>query len=318
MLVPGIRFVQGRNAYHDADGKKYGIGVHNTSNNASAANEAINATHRTDGVSAHLYGDNREVIQSLDTVDRAGHSGTSIGNENAVAIEITGVNGWSRQQWLDNVSWTAVGLALAHVVRFYGIEVRHASVAEMRANPKVKAFYSHNDMRLAWPGTTDHTDPGPNFPWDVLFAHVNGGLYAINSGLEGMDMHTASFAAITLEQTASSLNIPPVEAGGADPAFTWLNIHNDSFGEDVGYRIFASKGEMDWSPVTGGNVAIDANGLVVLHSGQRLSVQLASNISCVSITRMAVDAAGKAVQPDDAHKAYAGHLTIAFERKATA
>jgi hypothetical protein len=45
----------------------------------------------------------------------------------------------------------------------------------MKANPRVKAFYSHDDMRRAWGGTT-HTDPGANFPWDKLFAVVNAAL----------------------------------------------------------------------------------------------------------------------------------------------
>jgi hypothetical protein len=61
------------------------------------------------------------------------------------------------------------------VCRTYGIAVRRASAAEMQANSKVKAFYSHDDMRRAW-GVTDHTDPGPNFPWDRLLAAVNAAL----------------------------------------------------------------------------------------------------------------------------------------------
>jgi hypothetical protein len=42
----------------------------------------------------------------------------------------------------------------------------------MKSNPKVRAFYGHDDMRRAWGGTT-HTDPGGGFPWDRLFAAVN-------------------------------------------------------------------------------------------------------------------------------------------------
>lgn len=315
MLVPGIRFMQGKNAYRDTDGHKYGIGVHNTSNNAPAINEAINATHRTDGVSSHFYADNREVMQSLDTVDRAGHSGTTIGNENAVAIEITGVNGWTREQWISNVNWDAVGLTLAYVVRFYGIAVRHATVAEMKANPKVKAFYSHNDMRLAWPGKTDHNDPGPNFPWDVLFDHVNKGLNQINTPeLEVDEMRTASFGPITLELGTSSLNIPPVEAGLADPAHAWLNLCNDTLDHPrTAYRIWISKGDKSFSALPG-----LPGGLLALDSGERFSYQLPAGTACVSITRFALDAAGNIVAPTEANPAYAGHLTCAFERQATA
>jgi N-acetyl-anhydromuramyl-L-alanine amidase AmpD len=53
--------------------------------------------------------------------------------------------------------------------------VRRASVAELRADPKIKAFYGHDDMRRAFGGTT-HTDPGANFPWDHLIAVVKAAL----------------------------------------------------------------------------------------------------------------------------------------------
>ena len=175
MRIPGVPYVQGRNDYPDADGTKYGIAIHNTSNDATAEGEASYATRRTDGISAHLYVDRDSVVQSLDTADRAGHAGSSNGNQHAIAVEITGVNGKTRQWWLDNVAWAKLGAALAHVVRKYGIAVRRASAAEMKTNPKVRAFYSHDDMRRAWGGTT-HTDPGGNFPWDRLFQAVNAAL----------------------------------------------------------------------------------------------------------------------------------------------
>lgn len=175
MRATGITYVQGRNSYSDADGTKFGIAIHNTSNTASAAAEASYATRRTDGVSAHFYVDGTAVIQSLDTLARAGHAGSSTGNQNAVAVEIRGVNGWSRQQWLEGVAWDLLGRTLAQVCRAYGTQVRRASAAEMKANPRVRAFYSHDDMRQAW-GGTDHTDPGGNFPWDRLFSAVNAAL----------------------------------------------------------------------------------------------------------------------------------------------
>lgn len=175
MRVSGIPYVQGRNAHSDADGTKYGIAIHNTANDATAEGEASYATRRTDGVSAHFYVDNNSVIQSLDTRDRAGHAGSTNGNQHAVAVEITGTNDKSRAWWLANVAWDQLGRVLAQVCRTYNIQVRRANVAEMDSNPRVRAFYSHNDMRLAWGGTT-HTDPGPNFPWDRLFQAVNAHL----------------------------------------------------------------------------------------------------------------------------------------------
>lgn len=171
MRIPGVPYIQGRNSYDDKDDWKYGIAIHNTSNDASARNEAAYAQNRTDGVSAHLYVDKIEVIQSIDLLARTGHAGSSTGNENAISVEITGVNGWSRQTWIANVNWLLLGGALAWCCTQFGITVRRASVGEMQSNPKVKAFYSHDDMRRAW-GGTDHTDPGGNFPWDILFDSV--------------------------------------------------------------------------------------------------------------------------------------------------
>lgn len=179
MRIPGIPFHQGRNDYTDADGMHYGIAIHNTSNTASDEAESSYADHRTDGTSSHFYVDGDSVIQSLDTNDKAGHAGSREGNDNAIAFEITGTNDKPRQWWLDNAAWSRLGYVIAYILRhdpdYAGFRVRRATVAEMQANPKVKAFYSHNDMRLAWGGTT-HDDPGPNFPWDRLFAAVNAAL----------------------------------------------------------------------------------------------------------------------------------------------
>lgn len=104
MRVPGIPYVQGRNNYPDKDGVKYGIAIHNTSNDASDEGEASYATRRTDGISSHLYTDRDSVTQSLDTDDRAGHAGSREGNDHSIAVEITGSNGKSRQWWLENVA----------------------------------------------------------------------------------------------------------------------------------------------------------------------------------------------------------------------
>lgn len=179
MRVPGIPYVQGVNSYSDQDGQKYGMAIHNTSNDASDSGEASYATWRPDGTSSHLYADSDSVTQSLDTARKAGHAGSTQGNENAIATEITGGNGMSRAWWLANVAWNLLGQVHAAIIRHHwpdgSFQVRRASVAEMRTNPKVKAYYGHDDMRLAWGGTT-HNDPGPNFPWDRLFAAVNAAL----------------------------------------------------------------------------------------------------------------------------------------------
>lgn len=173
MRVAGIPFVQGRNAVTDRDGVKYGIAIHATDNTAAATSEASFATRRTDGVGSHFYADATQVIQSIDTRDRTGHAGSGIGNENAIAVEITGLTTWTRQQWLDRVNWPLLGRVVQQVCAFHGIPAVRRGVAEMQTNPKVRGLYGHDDMRRAW-GGTDHTDPGGNFPWDRLLSAVAG------------------------------------------------------------------------------------------------------------------------------------------------
>lgn len=237
MRIPGIPYVQGRNSYDDGDNAKYAIAIHNTANDATAAQEAAYATRRTDGISAHLYADDIGVIQSLDTDARAGHAGSAEGNSHAVAVEITGTNARSRQWWLERVAWGELGAALAVVVRRYGIAVRRASVAEMRANPRVRAFYGHNDMRLAWGGTT-HTDPGSSFPWDRLFSAVTAALTgedddlkaderdklfnigsALDAALAGLESwRTTGGSTITIKPPATAAQATRVEAALAASA----------------------------------------------------------------------------------------------------
>lgn len=176
MKVPGVPYIQGHNDYRDQDSRKFGMAIHNTSNDASDTEEANYATRRPDGVSSHFYVDKDSVTQSLDTRDKAGHAGSGTGNENSISWEFTGANAKSRKWWLENIAWDKVGEVMAHLIEnepdFKDFEVRRATFREMQINPRVRAFYSHDDMRRAW-GGTDHTDPGPNFPWDKLFESVN-------------------------------------------------------------------------------------------------------------------------------------------------
>lgn len=199
MRVSFIPYVQGRNAYPDADGRKYGIAIHATASTASAEDEAAYARRRTDGISSHIYADVDTAIQSVDTKDRCGHAGSKIGNENAVCIEITGLNSWTREQWLQRVNWPLLARVLAAIIQGHwpdgSFGVRRASVDEMKENPKVKAFYGHDDMRRAWGGTT-HTDPGPNFPWDHLIRVVDaalGGDMAYDTANEVHNLYMAYF-----------------------------------------------------------------------------------------------------------------------------
>jgi N-acetyl-anhydromuramyl-L-alanine amidase AmpD len=235
MRVPFIPYIQGRNDYTDSDGLKFGLAWHNTSNDASDEAEASYATRRTDGVSSHFYADGDSVTQSIDTAHKVGHAGSKQGNDNAICFEIRGANGWTRAQWLAGVDWDELAKVAAYVIRAHwpdgSFQNRRATVAEMRANPKVKAHYGHDDMRQAWGGTT-HTDPGPGFPWDHLIAKVGTAL-GQTPQQEGTDMYCkygdkGSLNVETLQRKLVRLGAPRKDG----KPFTLADVDR-SYGDDV-------------------------------------------------------------------------------------
>lgn len=105
---------------------------------------------------------------------------------------------------------------------------------------------------------------------------------------------------VFLERTGyTSINIPPVQAGLANPRPAWLNVHNDTNGQDYALRIFISNGT-EFHPL-GGN-----NGVYVIKGNTRLSVPLPQYTSCVSIMRVS---AGQV-------PLFTGSLSVVFEQGA--
>lgn len=156
-------------SYGGRTAKRY-IVVHNTSNDATAEAESSYAKRRTDGVSSHYYVDRNSIVQSLDTDLRANHVGSTTGNNGGISYEITGVNGWSRAQWLDRVAWPLLAHAVRRDCAEHDITPRTLTVEQIRAGA-MSGIITHNQARLAW-GRTTHTDPGPNFPLDYLIELV--------------------------------------------------------------------------------------------------------------------------------------------------
>jgi len=308
MIVSGIPYVPGRNAYTDADGRKYGIAIHATDNTASDEAEASYAQHRTDGTSSHFYADRDSVIQSLDTGARAGHAGSRAGNENAVAVELSGRGSWTREQWITNLAWPILGRVLAEVCRAYDIAPRRASVAEMQSNPRVRAFYGHDDMRRAW-GGTNHTDPGPGFPWDVLLGVVQDNLYppAPRPVADEEDSMPEVIGPIEVPADGSRVMVPlpPVE-GGEWPRRVWMQADNDTDGTVYALRIAIGNG-------SGFQVK-----QITVRGGAHWAMPLPKGTTLVAVSRQAINASGEAVDPgkegEDGTPAYAGRLAIAFER----
>jgi hypothetical protein len=112
--------------------------------------------------------------------DSAWTVGNRPGNNRGINWEFAGFARQSRAEWLD-----AFGLKMFHQAapyirldaREYGIPLKRCSVSDLKAfRPGVT---SHNDLRLAF-GQTTHTDPGPNFPWDVFLQILEGDMATLD------------------------------------------------------------------------------------------------------------------------------------------
>lgn len=87
------------------------------------------------------------------------------GNRIALHACLAGRAAFTRAQWLQRGSQLD-GLArwLAFESKANGIPLERASIAAIRGNGR--GVGGHVDLATAFPRETDHTDPGPGFPWD--------------------------------------------------------------------------------------------------------------------------------------------------------
>lgn len=107
-------------------------------------------------------------------------------NPGTIGVEITADGGdasaygahperaYTRAQWLSPQVWPAVVRAAARVAELcarFGVPAVLLSVADVRAGHR--GICGHVTVSQAF-GQTDHTDPGPNFPWAEFMALVTG------------------------------------------------------------------------------------------------------------------------------------------------
>ncbi|MFD0585505.1 hypothetical protein [Dactylosporangium darangshiense] len=158
--------------------------------------------------------------------------------------------------------------------------------------------FTHGHLSVVGDARADGTQP-----WQTIGAGVVAD--------EEEDEMGASFGPINIElEGFTSLTIPPVNGGAADPRPAWLNFCNDTGSQIYGLRIWYTRGDGSWSPLP----FTDANGLIAIRSGQRVTIGLPDGTGGLSISRKAIDADGRVVDPTDELKAYGGHLTCAIER----
>lgn len=90
------------------------------------------------------------------------------------SVCIPGRANQTREQWLDERSRAYIrGVARFIVDKWHEDGERwpltYRDAAELKAN--LTGYTSHAEVSRAW-GLTNHTDPGPAFPWDVLAADI--------------------------------------------------------------------------------------------------------------------------------------------------
>lgn len=125
-------------------------------------------------VSSHYTADADSIVQCVRLADTAWTVGNRPGNYRGINWELAGYANQTREQWLDTFS-LAMLTRIAEIIRrdsaTYSIPVRTLTDAEVRS--RVPGITSHWQLGRVF-GGTDHTDPGPNFPWDVLLSLIIG------------------------------------------------------------------------------------------------------------------------------------------------
>jgi N-acetyl-anhydromuramyl-L-alanine amidase AmpD len=120
--------------------------------------------------SAHICVDNTSIVQCVKDSDVA-YAAPGC-NHDGIQIELAGYARQTRGQWIDEYG---VGLleraanATAQYCLKYGIPPVHLTNEQLRAG--AKGIVGHVQVSQVYQKST-HTDPGPNFPWDIFLGRV--------------------------------------------------------------------------------------------------------------------------------------------------
>lgn len=122
-------------------------------------------------VASYHYVFDTDCVRPIVRDDFRAH-GASGGNERGLHACFPGTTRQTRDDWLDTVSSAYIDRAaewIADKSLEHGIPVGRLTPADLVAGQA--GVCDHFDVTRAF-GFTDHTDVGPGFPWDVLFARV--------------------------------------------------------------------------------------------------------------------------------------------------
>lgn len=95
------------------------------------------------------------------------------GNRIGLHVSLAGRAAFTRAQWLARgAQLETLAQWLAHEGRLNAIPLEVVPVAGIRGNGR--GVCSHADLSRAFPKETNHTDPGPQFPWDHVLERARG------------------------------------------------------------------------------------------------------------------------------------------------
>lgn len=137
-----------------------------------AASTARYFTSPASGGSAHYVEDITAETHCVADAAIAWHAPP---NRQSIGIEICGQDDYTRGQWLAVDVWPAVARAAARAAELcarFSIPARRLVAADLRAGRG--GICGHVNVSEAF-HQSNHTDPGPNFPWDAFMDAVHGG-----------------------------------------------------------------------------------------------------------------------------------------------
>lgn len=133
--------------------------------------DLANGYIKNEGVSPHTLSDPGETVGVLDTTLIGYHVGPNA-NGWTNGAEVTGRAAWDRNTWLSGNPRKAIerqAKVLAEMGQAAGFapgDYRYLSVSEVRGQ-NTRGYCYHNDISQAV-GGTNHWDPGPGYPGDIV------------------------------------------------------------------------------------------------------------------------------------------------------
>lgn len=173
--------------------------------------------------SAHYCVDNDSVVQGVNVDDVAWAAPGA--NSDGVQVEQSGYAAQARPDWLDPYSLATMHNAAkltASLCIVLSIPARHLTVAEILAGEK--GIVGHRDVNAAY-HRSDHTDPGPNYPWDIFLGLVNGYIAQLNGAPASSSSRTITVRrGATLSAIAAALGITLAQLLGSNPQIHDPNV----------------------------------------------------------------------------------------------